>query len=222
MSLLDDFEILDERVGTACKESTMNMFLHRFMTPYINKSIPRNQIYVGYFDVQINDVLKCLNGLFEADAHPNWDSYTGVDISWDLSEWLDKGCNKVYIGYNYMYFRPENRRVLKFKLFNADEIIPNANIKWEYDRWGSRYANEGHKNEYKGYKILSVCNRHIGTGWLEFDMDLIVQLVGTGFQWPECDQVPPAYKIIPHGWNKNTMGEYVQKPIENHVFEYII
>ena len=220
MSLLDDFEILDERAGTACKESTMNMFLHHFITPYINMVIPKNQIYASYFDVHVHDIIKCLNGLFETNS--NWDSYDDVDITWDLSEWIDRGCNKVYIGYNYMYFRPENRRILKFKLFDANKVIPDANIKMVYDKWGGRYANEGHKNEYKGYQILSICNRHIGTGWLEFDMDLIVQLVGTGFQWPECDQVPPTYKIIPHGWDKNTMGEYVPKPIENHVFEYII
>ena len=221
MSLLDDFDILDERVGVACKESTMNMFLYHFMTPYINKTIPKNQIFASYFDVFVNDVIKCLNGLFEIDS--NRDSYDDVDITWDLSEWLDNGCNKVYIGYNYMWFRPENRRVLKFKLFNADKVIPNANIKMVLDtRWGGTYANEGHKNEYKGYKILSVRNSRVGAGWLEFDMDLIVQLVGTGFQWPECDQVPPTYKIIPHGWDKNTMGEYVEKPVENHVFGYII
>ena len=220
MSLLDDFEIFDAKADKACKDGIMNHFLYHFITPYINKTIPKNQIFATYFDVNVHDVLKCLNGICESDSH--WDSSDGVEITWDLSEWLDKGRNKVYIGYNYMYFRHENRRVLKFKLFNSDEVIPNAGIKIEYDRWGSHYANEGHKNESRGYKILSVCNRHIGTGWLEFDMDLIVQLVGTGFQWPECDQVPPTYKIIPHGWDKNTMGEYVPKPIENNVFEYII
>ena len=219
MSLLDDFEILDERAGTACKESTMNMFLHRFMAPYINKTIPKNQIFVNYFDVNVSDVIKCLNGICGTNSH--WDSYDGVEITWDLSEWLDKGFNKVYIGYNYMYFRHENRRVLKFKLFNADKVIPNANIKITPDtRWGGLYSNEGHKNEYKGYKILSVCSRQEGTGWIEFDMDLIVQLVGTGFQWPECDQVPPVYKIIPHGWDKKKMGEYVERP-DIKVFEYV-
>lgn len=219
MSLLDDFDILDERVSTACKESTLNMFLHHFMTPYINKTVPRNQIFASYFDVHVHDIIKCLNGLF--DGQSLHDSYDNVDITWDLSEWLDKGCNKVYIGYNYMWFRSENRRVLKFKLFNANKVIPNANIKIVPDsRWGGLYTNEGHKNEYKGYKILSVCSRQEGTGWIEFDMDLIVRLVGTGFQWPECDQVPPVYKIIPHGWDKDTMGEYVEKP-DVKVFEYV-
>ena len=102
MSLLDDFDILDERASTACKESTMNMFLHNFMTPYINKTIPKNQIYASYFDVHVHDIIKCLNGLFETNSI--WDSYDDVDITWDLSEWLDRGCNKVYIGYNYKYF----------------------------------------------------------------------------------------------------------------------
>ena len=223
MSLLDDFEVLEERADRACKDGIMNQFLFHFITPYINKVYPKNQIFIHHFDVSLTDVMKCLQGVCGRSDDFWCYNVCSAEVSWDLSEWLDKGCKKVYIGYNYMYFRPENRRVLKFKLFNADEVIPNANIQIIKDeRWGGTYTNEGHKNEYKGYKILSVCGRDVGTGWLEFDMDLIVQLVGTGFQWPECDQVPPAFKIIPHGWDKNTMGEYVQKPIEINVFEYII
>ena len=94
MSLLDDFDILDKRAGIACKDGTMNMFLHRFMTPYINKTIPKNQIFVSCFDVYVYDVIKCLNGLFEGESPQG--SYDDVEITWDLSDWLDKGCNKVY------------------------------------------------------------------------------------------------------------------------------
>lgn len=203
MSLLDDLDILDEKVDKDVRENTMNMFLYNFMTPYINKTIPKNQIFASYFDVHVHDIIKCLNGLFEKESL--LDSYDDTDITWDLSEWVDRGCNKVYIGYNYMWFKHKNRRVLKFKLFGSDKVTPNANIRMVHNPiTNTLYQNEGHKNEYNGYKILSVHNRFVGSGWLEFDMNLIMRLVGTGYQWPECDQVPSTYKIIPH----NRIYEY--------------
>lgn len=222
MSLLDDFEILDAKADKACKEDTMSLFLHNFISSNANVS-PKNQIYIGDFDVHLHDVKRCLNGKFEDASSPirGWGDAVDADITWDLSEWLDKDNNNVYIGYNYMYFPSEDRRLLQFKLFNADEVIPNLNVEIEKDK--SRYSplelyqtyvNERYKNTYRGYKILSIkSNRKFTTlGWLEFNMDLIMQLVSTGWQYPYCDQIPSTYKVIPYGWNKKEMGEYVPKP----------
>lgn len=223
MSLLDDFEILDAKADKACKEDVMSLFLHNFIAPTINLVYPKNQIHINDFDVHLHDVKKCLNGKFEDASSPlwTWGDATNADITWDLSAWLDKDHNNVYIGYNYMYFPTENRRLLQFKLFNADEIIPNQNVEIEKDKHiysaydlYQTYVNERYKNSYRGYKMLSLkTNRKsTTTGWLEFDMDLIMQLVSTGWQHPYCDQIPSTYKVIPYGWDKKEMGEYVPKP----------
>lgn len=222
MSLLDDFEILDAKADKACKEDTMSLFLHNFISSYLNTVYPKNQIYIGDFDVHLHDVKRSLNGKFEDASSPlrGWGETKDADITWDLSEWLDKDHNNVYIGYNYIYFPTEDRRLLKFKLFNADEVIPNLNVEIEKDKsiYGvydlyQTYVNERYKNTYRGYKILSIRSNHRSTtiGWLEFNMDLIMQLVSTGWQYPGCDQVPSTYKVIPYGWNKKEMGEYVER-----------
>ena len=227
MSLLDDFEILDAKADKACKEDVMSLFLHKFISSNINIVYPKNQIFIHHFDVHLHDVIKCLNGKFEDASSPlrAWGEATDADITWDLSEWLDKDHNNVYIGYNYMYFPKEGRRLLKFKLFNADEVIPNLNVEIEKDKSiysayniTQAYVNERYKNTYRGYKILSVKTNDRATtiGWLEFNMDLIMQLVSTGWQYPYCDQIPSTYKIIPYGWDKKKMGEYVPKPEIGH------
>lgn len=229
MSLLDDFEILEAKADKACKEDTMSLFLHKFISPNINLVYPKNQIFIHHFDVHLVDVKKCLNGRFEEVSSPlrTWGDATDADITWDLSEWLDKDCNNVYIGYNYMYFPEEGRRLLHFKLFNADEIIPNLNIELEQDKpvysqhqIYQPYVNERYKNTYKGYKILSVktSDRSTTMGWIEFNMDLIMQLVSTGWQYPYCDQTPSTYKIIPYGWDKKEMGEYREKGKIDNIF----
>lgn len=230
MSLLDDFEILDAKADKACKEDTMSLFLHNFISSNINIVYPKNQLYIGDFDVHLVDVKKCLNGKFESDASSPlcaWGDAVKADITWDLSEWLDKDHNNVYIGYNYMYFPSEDRRLLKFKLFNADEVIPNLNVEIEKEKPKyspyeiyQTYVNERYKNTYRGYKMLSVKSSHKSTtmGWLEFNMDLIMQLVSTGWQYPYCDQIPSAYKVIPYGWDKKEMGEYVPKPEIDRTF----
>lgn len=223
MSLLDDFEILDAKADKACKEDTMSLFLHKFISSNLNMVYPKNQIYVGDFDVHLHDVKKCLNGKFEDASSPlwGWGDAKDADITWDLSEWLDKDNNNVYIGYDYLYLPSEDRRLLKFKLFNADEVIPNLNVEIDNDKriYSAHelyqiYVNERYKNTYRGYKILSIGSNHRSTtiGWLEFNMDLIIQLVSTGWQYPYCDQIPSAYKVIPYGWDKKKMGEYVPKP----------
>ena len=227
MSLLDDFEILDAKADKACKEDTMGLFLHKFISSNVNLVYPKNQIYLNDFDVHLHDVKRCLNGKFEEASSPirGWGDATDADITWDLSEWLDKDHNNVYIGYNYMYFPTEDRRLLQFKLFNADEIIPNLNIEIDKTRCShaditQAYVNERYKNTYRGYKILSIKSNHRSTtiGWLEFNMDLIMQLVSTGWQYPYCDQIPPTYKVIPYGWDKKVMGEYVPKPEIDRIF----
>lgn len=222
MSLLDDFEILDAKADKACKEDTMSLFLHNFIVSNLNMEYPKNQIYINDLDVHLHDVKKCLNGKFEDSSSPlrRWGDATDADITWDLSEWLDKDHNNVYIGYNYMYFPSEDRRLLQFKLFNADEIIPNLNVEIEKDKsmystydLHQMYINERYKNTYRGYKMLSVKSNHkfATMGWLEFNMDLIMQLVSTGWQYPYCDQIPSTYKVIPYGWDKKEMGEYREK-----------
>lgn len=230
MSLLDDFEILDAKADKACKEDIMSLFLHKFISSNINIVYPKNQLYIGDFDVHLVDVKKCLNGKFESDASSSlcaWGDAVKADITWDLSEWLDKDHNNVYIGYNYMYFPTEDRRLLQFKLFNADEVIPNLNVEIEKDQ--SRYSpyeiyqpyvNERYKNTYRGYKILSVKSNQRSTaiGWLEFNMDLIMQLICTNWQYPYCDQIPSTYKVIPYGWDKKKMGEYVEKGKIDYIF----
>lgn len=229
MSLLDDFEILDAKADKACKEDTMSLFLHKFISQNINLVYPKNQIFIYHFDVHLVDVKKCLNGKFEGVSSPHhaWGDATDADMTWDLSEWLDKDHNNVYIGYNYMYFPTEDRRLLQFKLFNADEIIPNLNIEIEKEKstyslsgFCQPYVNERYKNTYKGYKILSVktSDRSTTMGWLEFNMDLIMQLVSTGYQWPACDQIPSTYKVIPYGWDKKKMGEYREKGKIDNIF----
>ena len=42
--------------------------------------------------------------------------------------------------------------------------------------------------------------------------------VGTGWQYPACDQIPSTYKVIPYGWDKKEMGEYVPKPKIDNIF----
>lgn len=229
MSLLDDFEILDAKADKACKEDTMSLFLHNFISSNINIVYPKNQIYINDFDVHLFDVKRCLNGKFEDTSSPirGWGDAVDADITWDLSEWLDKDHNNVYIGYNYMYFPTEDRRLLKFKLFNADEVIPNLNVEIEKEkpRYSSYeiyqpYVNERYKNTYRGYKILSVKSNHRSTtiGWLEFNMDLIMQLVCTSWQYPYCEQIPSTYKVIPYGWDKKEMGEYREKGKIDYIF----
>lgn len=224
MSLLDDFEILEAKADKACKEDTMSLFLHKFISPDMNIVYPKNQIYIHDFDVHLVDVKRCLNGKFEDASSPlrTWGDATDADITWDLSEWLDKGHNNVYIGYNYLYLPTENKRLLRFKLFNADEIIPDQNIELEHDKpiysqhqIFQAYTNERYKNTYKGYKILSIKTNSKSTtigwqpvtkiGWLAFDMDLIIQLVSTGWQFPDCNQIPPTYKVIPYDGIKNSL-----------------
>lgn len=212
MSLLDDFEVLEERGDKACKDGMMNLFLFRFITPYINKTMPKNQIFIHYFDVSLTDVMKYLQGICgRSDDFWCYDVYS-AEVSWDLSEWLDKGHNNVYIGYDYLYLPAENKRRLRFKLFNADEIIPDRNIKIDNTRCfhadiTQAYINERYKNTYKGYKILSIktSDRFTKMGWLAFNMDLIIQLASTGWQYPDCDRIPSTYKVIPYGGIKNSL-----------------
>ena len=51
MSLLDDFEILDNSLDKECKEGTMNRFLYEFISSHVVLTNPKNQICIHDFDV---------------------------------------------------------------------------------------------------------------------------------------------------------------------------
>ena len=150
------------------------------------------------------DVKKCLYGIYK----PERSELHGLtaEISWGMSDWLENGHDRVFIGFNFL--RTKDFVKLKFKLFDSSSITPDRGIRINRDKWGL-HEIDCYKNSHKGYKILSVANSHnakYGEGWLEFDMNKIIKLSGTNYQYPECDNIGPVYKVIPFKFS-NSLGE---------------
>ena len=217
MSLLDDFEVINNKIEVAIASDLMNKFICTFMGASPGEShIVHPKLSMPCYDLDINvyDIKKALVDYYTSQCSAN--RINNIELIWDVDAWLKDGCDKVYIGVDYlrtMMFTKDEKIRIKFKLFDAAKIIPNRReqVITDTTAW-STYTVTPYKNLYRGYKIFSICNSN-AAGWIEFNMDNIMKWYHVGFDVPynrELDQnMPCVYRIIPFGWDKQKMGENI-------------
>ena len=213
MSLLDDFDVIEASVS----KKVNNAFFTKFIDDFIvsgDVKFSRHQRSVNGFGV---NVLAMKNRIHEYVCHIKNCNYT-IEVTWDLSDWLEKSARYCYIGFDYLCIN--NKCTIKFKLFDATKHIPNDGITmmerhmYSFHPWlNSQYKSIAHINELNGYKILSVGNMFNDTyeGWMVFDIDNIISWMtnkpSIGDEY-SIFLYPNIYKVIPYNITENDYKKY--------------
>lgn len=213
MSLLDDFDVIEASVS----EKVNNAFFTKFIDDFIvsgDVKFSRHQRSVNGFGV---NVLAMKNKIHEYVHHIKNCNYT-IEVTWDLSDWLEKSARYCYIGFDYLCIN--NKCTIKFKLFDVTKHIPKDGITmmerhmYSFHPWlSSQYKSTAHINELNGYKILSVGNMFNDTyeGWMVFDIDSIISWMtnkpSIGDEY-SIFLYPNIYKVIPYNITENDYKKY--------------
>lgn len=213
MSLLDDFDVIEASIS----KKVNNAFFTKFIDDFIvsgDIKFSRHQRSVNGFGV---NVLAMKNKIYEYVYHIKNCNYT-IEVTWDLSDWLEKSARYCYIGFDYLCIN--NKCTIKFKLFDATKHIPEDGITmmerhmYSFHPWlNSQYKSIAHINELNGYKILSVGNMFNDTyeGWMVFDIDNIISWMtnkpSIGDEY-SIFLYPNIYKVIPYNITENDYKKY--------------
>ena len=213
MSLLDDFDVIEASVS----KKVNNAFFTKFIDDFIvsgDVKFSRHQRSVNGFGV---NVLAMKNKIHEYVHHIKDCNYT-IEVTWDLSDWLEKSARYCYIGFDYLCIN--NKCTIKFKLFDATKHIPKDGITTmerhmrAFHPWlNSQYKRIAHINELNGYKILSVGNMYNDTyeGWMVFDIDNIISWMtnkpSIGDEY-SIFLYPNIYKVVPYNIAENDYKKY--------------
>lgn len=204
MSLLDDFDVIEASVSKEVNNTVFTRFIDDFIVRYSGEVMfSRHQRSSEDFGVSViamkNKIHKYVH--FIEDCN-----YT-IEVTWDLSDWLEKSAKYCYIGFDYLCVG--TKCTIKFKLFDATKHIPKDGIitkerQGYINPWfNAQYKNTAHANELNGYKILSVGNMYSDKyeGWMVFDIDNVISWITNK---PSIDDeysmllYPNIYKVIPY------------------------
>lgn len=204
MSLLDDFDVIEASVSKEVNNTVFTRFIDNFIVRFSGEVMfSRHQRSADDFGVS---VLAMKNKIHKYLHFPEDCNYTTIEVTWDLSDWLEKSAKYCYIGFDYLCVN--DKCTIKFKLFDATKHIPNDGIKLTkrsslYSWLDSQYKSTAHVNELNGYKILSVGNMYSDTyeGWMVFDIDNVISWIANK---PSIDDeysillYPNIYKVVPY------------------------
>lgn len=215
MSLLDDFDVIEASVSKETNNTIFTKFIDDFIVRYSGEVMfSRHQRSSEDFGVSVI----AMKNKIHKYVHFIEDCNYKIEVSWDLSEWLEKSVRYCYIGFDYLCVN--NKCTIKFKLFDATKHIPKDGIKiTEYNYNGlyswncPQYKNTAHANELNGYKILSVGNMYSDKyeGWMVFDIDNVISWITNK---PSVDDeysifsYPNIYKVIPYNIAEHDYKKY--------------
>lgn len=215
MSLLDDFDIIDASVSKKVNNNAFTRFIDDFIVRYSGEVMfSRHQISSDDFGIS---VVTMKDKIHKYVYHIKNCNYT-IEVTWDLSDWLEKSAKYCYIGFDYLYIN--NKCTIKFKLFDATKHIPKDGIIISercsplYSWFNASYKNTAHANELDDYKILSVGNMYRDTyeGWMVFDIDNVISWI-TNKPSSTNDEYntllyPNIYKVIPYNLAESDYEKY--------------
>lgn len=204
MSLLDDFDVIEERANDDNYSTAWTQFFYDFILLSTKSIYERHQVQENRLGVSTYSTIKRLQRYFQPNLFS--DNDITVNVSWDLSDWLKDNAKYCYIGFNYLCIN--DKCSIKFKLFDASKYVPKNGIVLKDYSWHlgrvREYEDTSHANELNGYKILSqISLGRVYEGWYAFDIDRVLKWMydkPTSKFYYTKKAYPDIYKLIRYDW----------------------